>query len=237
MKEQVISLFCQAVQSANITDLSYTLEPGMPVWPTHARFGAIVYETYDEGGVSMHRQLSLGEHTGTHLDAPKHFFKDGASIAEVDVTSVMGRGVMIDASFLKPCGVYTLDMLKDFEHKNGEIGEGDIILFHFGWEEKYGLGAAAEDFLKDWPGLSGDAAQYLLQKKVKAVGTDALALDPFGSEDYPSHYILLGNGVLIIENLTNLHKLPVFSYVIGLTNKVKDGSASPIRVIAFTDKG
>ena len=101
MKEQVISLFCQAVQSANITDLSYTLEPGMPVWPTHARFGAIVYETYDEGGVSMHRQLSLGEHTGTHLDAPKHFFKDGASIAEVDVTSVMGRGVMIDASFFE----------------------------------------------------------------------------------------------------------------------------------------
>ena len=100
MKEQVISLLRQALQSSDITDLSYTLEPGMPVWPTHARFGAIVYETYDEGAVSMHRQLSFGEHTGTHLDAPRHFFKDGASIAEVDATSVMGRGVMIDASFL-----------------------------------------------------------------------------------------------------------------------------------------
>ena len=237
MKEQVISLLRQALQSSDITDLSYTLEPGMPVWPTHARFGAIVYETYDEGAVSMHRQLAFGEHTGTHLDAPRHFFKDGASIAEVDATSVMGRGVMIDASFLEPCGTYTLDMLKEFEKENGEIEEGDIILFHFGWEEKYGIGADSGEFLKDWAGLGGDAAQYLLDKKVKAVGTDALALDPFGSEDYPCHYILLGNGISIIENLTNLHKLPIFSYVIGLANKIKDGSASPIRVIALTDKG
>ncbi|MBC5690164.1 cyclase family protein [Mediterraneibacter sp. NSJ-55] len=234
MKEQIISLMQQVMDSSNIVDLSYTLEPGMPVWPTHARFGSIVYETYDEGAVSLHRQLSFGEHTGTHLDAPKHFIKGGASIEEVDVRAVIGRGVRIDASFLEPCGVYTLDMLKKFEEKNGEIQKGDVILLHFGWEEKYGIGKAAEGFLKDWPGLGEDAAQYLLDKGAASVGTDALALDPFGSETYPCHLILLGNGVPIIENLTNLHKLPVFSYVVGLANKIKDGSASPIRVIALT---
>ena len=84
MEGQIISLMQQAMEAAEIVDLSYTLEPGMPVWPTHARFGAIVYETYDHGELSMHRQLSFGEHTGTHLDAPKHFFKDGSSIEEVD---------------------------------------------------------------------------------------------------------------------------------------------------------
>lgn len=234
MREEFISVMQQAVNSAKIVDLSYTLEPDMPVWPTHARFGAIIYETYDNGAASLHRQISLGEHSGTHLDAPKHFFKDGASIEDVGVRSVMGRGVMIDASFLEPCKEYTLEMLKKFEEENGEIREGDVILLHFGWEEKYGIGKDSAEFLKDWPGLGADAAQYLLDKKVASVGTDALALDPFGSETYPCHGILLGNGVPIIENLTNLHKLPVFSYVIGLANKIKDGSASPIRVIALT---
>lgn len=91
-----------------------------------------------------------------------------------------------------------------------------------------------EEFLKDWPGLSESAAKYLADKKVASVGTDALALDPFGSEKYPSHQVLLGNGIPILENLTNLKKIPVFSYVIGLANKIKDGSGSPIRIIALT---
>ena len=236
MEGQIISLMQQAMEAAEIVDLSYTLEPGMPVWPTHARFGAIVYETYDHGELSMHRQLSVGEHTGTHLDAPKHFFKDGSSIEEVDVRSVIGRGVRIDAGFLKPCESYTLKMLQEFEKQHGELREGDIILLHFGWEERYGLGKEAGEFLKDWAGLGGDAAQYLLEKKVSCVGTDALSLDAFGSETFPCHHMLLGAGIPILENLVNLQKLPVFSYVIGLSNKIKDGSASPIRVIALIEK-
>ena len=162
------------------------------------------------------------------------FLKEGAAIDAVDVRSVMGRGVRIDASFLKPCEEYTLEMLKKFEEEYGQIRQGDVILLYFGWEDKYAIGQKGEEFLKDWPGLSGAAAQYLLEKKVASVGTDALALDPFGSNDYPSHQILLGNGIPIMENVMNLKKLPIFSYVIGLANKLKDGSGSPIRIVALT---
>lgn len=114
MDLQMIEKIQKVVNKAEIVDLSYTLEPGMPVWSSHARFGAIVYETYDEGDVSYHRQVSYGEHTGTHIDAPRHFFREGAAIDHVKVKAVMGRGVCIDASFLKPCEEYTLDMLKAF---------------------------------------------------------------------------------------------------------------------------
>lgn len=234
MDLQMIEKIQKVVNKAEIVDLSYTLEPGMPVWSSHARFGAIVYETYDEGDVSYHRQVSYGEHTGTHIDAPRHFFREGAAIDHVKVKAVMGRGVCIDASFLKPCEEYTLDMLKAFEAEYGEIQEGDVILFSFGWEEKYAIGKKGGEFLKDWPGLGESAAKYLADKKVASVGTDALALDPFGSEKYPSHQVLLGNRIPILENLTNLKKIPVFSYIIGLANKIKDGSGSPIRIIALT---
>lgn len=237
MNEELIHSMERIRNRAKVIDLSYTLEPGMPVWPTHARYGAIVYESYEEGAVSMHRQVSFGEHSGTHLDAPKHFFKDGKGIDEVDIKQIMGRGVKIDASNLSSGEGYSLEMLKEFEAQKGEIKAGDIVMFRFGWEDKYGLGKSGDEFLRDWPGVLDDAAQYLLEKEVSAVGTDALALDPYGVEVYPCHDILLGNNIPIIENLTNLKKIPTFTYVIGLANKIKGGSASPIRIAAFTEGG
>lgn len=232
---QVISGMQQIISQAHIVELSYTLEESMPVWPTHARFGTVVYETYAEGAVSMHRQVIFGEHTGTHIDAPKHFFAQGKSVDQLDVRSVMGRGVKVDASSLAPCGVYTLEMLQEYERQHGAIQPGDIMMFRFGWEDRYGVGAAGDAFLQDWPGLGEDAARYLVEKKVACVGTDALALDVFGSTAYPSHKVLLGNGVPILENLTNLKQLPDFCFVIGLPNKIKGGSGSPIRMIAMVE--
>lgn len=232
---QIIAMMQQVTSQAHIVELSYTLEEKMPVWPTHARFGTLVYESYEDGAISMHRQIVFGEHTGTHIDAPKHFFAQGKTEDQLDVHTVMGRGVTIDASFLPPCGLYTLSMLQQFEQEHGPVQEGDIVMLRFGWEDKYGLGSAGDEFLKDWPGLGEDAARYLLEKKVSCVGTDALALDVFGSTDYPCHQVLLGNGVPILENLTNLKQLPDFSYVIGLANKIKGGSGSPIRVIALVE--
>lgn len=232
---QVISGMQQILSQAHIVELSYTLEETMPVWPTHARFGTLVYETYEEGAGSMHRQVVFGEHTGTHIDAPKHFFAQGKTVDQLDVRRMMGRGVRVDASFLPACGIYTLKMLREFEREHGAILAGDIVMFRFGWEDKYGIGAASSEFLQDWPGLGEDAARYLLEKKVACVGTDALALDVFGSTEYPSHKVLLGNGVPILENLTNLKQLPDFSFVMGLPNKIKGGSGSPIRMIALVE--
>lgn len=236
MDNSIISFMQQAKKRSEIIDLSYRFEPGMPVWPTHARYGTVVYESYDWGGISMHRQVTYGEHSGTHIDAPRHFFKDGRSIDEVDPACIMGRAVIIDASFLAPRQAYTLEHLRSFEAEHGNIEAGDIVLLRFGWDGRYGTGAHTEGFLSDWAGLGGDAAQYLYDQGVAAVGTDALSLDPFGSQDYPCHVILLGHGVPILENVANLKKLPLFCYVIGLFTKFKDGSGSPINMVAFVEK-
>ncbi len=236
MNNSIISFMQQARADADIVDLSYRFEPDMPVWPTHARYGAVIYESYDWTGVSMHRQVTYGEHSGTHIDAPRHFFREGKSIDQMDPACVMGRAVTIDASFLQPCEAYTLEHLKRFETEHGTIEAGDIVLFRFGWDDRYGTGAQTVEFLKDWSGLGKDAAQYLYDRGVAAVGTDALALDPFGSPDYPCHQILLGHGTPILENVANLKLLPPFSYVIGLFTKFKDGSGSPINMVAFVQR-
>jgi kynurenine formamidase len=67
------------------------------------------------------------------------------------------------------------------------------------------------------------------------VGCDTLAIDACGSATNEAHYALLGAGIAVIENITNLDRLPAFSYVMGLPNKFKGGSGSPLRLIAFVE--
>ncbi len=232
---QFISMMEQVKKNFQIIDLSYTLEENMPVWPTHPRYGAVVYETYEQGGTSMHRMITIGEHSGTHIDSPKHFIAGGRGVDELDITSVMGRGVVLHAEHITPKGVLTLKEIKEFEEKYGEIQKGDIVIIRFGWEEKYALGREGEEFLADWPGLSEEGAKYFLDKEVLAVGCDTLSLDAFGVKEYVCHEILLGNNIPIIENMCNLKKLPPVTYVIGLASKFKGGSGSPIRITAFVE--
>lgn len=218
---------------ARMVDLSYTMEMNMPFWPTQPEYKASVVETYEEGGESFHQAIRISEHTGTHIDAPKHFIPGGRSVDQLDPRTVMGRGVTIHAENLEPCGLLSLEQIKEFEAENGEIKAGDIIMIRFGWEDKYAIAPEDKGFLKDWPGLSGEAAQYLAGKDVAVVGCDTLALDAFGVKKYICHEILLGKGIPIMENLSNLSVLPPFCAVIGLQNKFKGGSGSPIRLVAF----
>jgi kynurenine formamidase len=229
-----IELFEYAVAHSRVVDLTHTLEPGMPAWPTQARYGSVIYESYDYGDGAIHSLITMSEHTGTHLDAPKHFIKGGRPVDEIPLSSLMGRGVTVDAACTPPKGLFSLKDLKNFEEKNGELKKGDIVMFRFGWDVKYHVQPNAAEYLKDWPGLHPEAAAYLAEKGVAAAGCDALAIDPYGSAN-PSHPILLGKNILILENIDNLSKLPVFSFVIGLPNKFKGGSGSPIRLIAFID--
>ncbi len=223
------------LESVDMIDLSHTLESGMPVWPTHARYGSVVHESYDNGDPSLCSMVMMSEHAGTHIDAPRHFVKGATPVDKLPLDAVVGRCVTIDASHLAPCRSYSLEELRAFEKKNGSIQKSDIVLYRFGWEDKYALQPNSAAFLKDWPGLSGEAGAWLKDVGVKAVGTDAMSLDAFGS-DNPCHHILLGAGIPILENVCNLHRLPVHSYVMGFPNKFGGGSASPLRLVAFVGK-
>jgi kynurenine formamidase len=232
--ESCIDLMEYVAAHARAVDLTYTLEPDMPAWPTQARYGSVVYESYDQGDEALHSMIVMSEHTGTHVDAPKHFIKGGCPVDELPLSSLMGRGVTIDAVFMNPRGSLGLEKVKDFEAKHGEIKKGDIVMFRFGWDSKYRLQPDSEEYLRDWPGLSLEAAEYLAGKQVAAVGCDTLALDAYGSSN-PCHPLLLRKNIPILENINNLSKLPAFSYVVGLPNKFKGGSGSPIRIVAFFD--
>lgn len=236
MKNEDLLSLIQRLQSFQLVDLSHTLEEGIPAWPTHARFGHILYESYELGDVARQYALSMGEHTGTHMDAPLHFISDGPAhygVDDVHLKRLIGRSATVSATDLEPGSLLSAGRIQAWEDEHGPIESGDIVLIRYGWDKRWSTGREGTDFLKEWPGLSKCAAEYLVDKEISLVGCDALAIDVSGSEENPAHHTLLGNEVYIAENLNNLDRLPPFCMFMCFPLKIKGGSGSPVRAVAL----
>jgi arylformamidase len=223
-----------------IIDLSHTIHdeiqifPGDPV-PSIKR--GLTHEK-DYCHVDI---LTLGSHTGTHIDAPFHFLKKGKKIDELPVQRFVGHGVLIDASAKSDRDVIEPGDIEPYEN---EIAEGDFVIFRTGRDKYFGT---SRYYLH--PYLSLEGARLLVKMNISLVGIDALNIDPtyYGTMDsdsaaknlpdeedygYPVHDILLGNEILIVENLCSLDKVKqvkgVYSF---LPLKLKDSDGSPIRAV------
>lgn len=229
-----------AVDRFDVVDLAHRLEPGIPSWPSHPRYCHDLMESYTLGDASCHYQLLMGEHSGTHFDAPLHFVADGPGhygIDRVPLSSFLARAATIEAAGTAPDTTLTDDDVRVWEREHGAIRAGDAVMIHFGWDQRWKLRPDAGPFLRDWPGLSRDACRYLVEKGVRAVCCDCLSIDAFSSPDYAAHHTLLGAGVVIGENFNQLGRLPAFSYLIAQPLPIQGGSGSPVRPLALVPRG
>lgn len=229
MTNDLVSL----LQQHRLIELNHLYEEFMPVWPTHGKFFCSRAEDYVAGDGNYNCQLSLGDHCGTHVDAPVHFIEGGKTIEQIDVRQLTGRGRCLEMSHLAANSDITLPMIKGWEAEHGAIEAGDIVIFRTGYDEKWRCRPHHAEFLADWPGLSGEGADYLIGKGVKVFGTDAMSLDRYSNEAHPAHLAVLGAECLILENLANLKTLPTEFTFIALPLRIKGASASPIRAIAL----
>ena len=221
-------------------DLSHTLEEDIPAWPTHARFGRTLYEDYAAGDVARHYGLTISEHTGTHMDAPLHFIPDGPThygTDKIPLDRLMGRAATVPVTDLGPGDLLTADRVRAWEGEHGPIEAGDKVLLRYGWDQRWATGPEGRRFLEDWPGLSGEAAEYLVEKGVYLVGCDTMAVDAGGTQENPAHHALLGNEVYVVENLKDLDRLPPFCLFMAFPLKIRDGSGSPVRAVALVAGG
>ena len=233
-RSEPLDLLLDAVERSELVDLTHPLKAGIPVWPGHPDFCQTALASLERGDPACYHALALGEHTGTHLDAPSHFVQGGRSIAEVPVRRFFGRMVTIAASGLAPSTAVTPEAIAAWEARHGGIAAGDAVFFHFGWDRFWDADPAA--FLVDWPGLSAEAAQLLADRGAGLVGSDCLSIDPFDSRDLPAHHILLGAGILIGENFARLGTLPPVCSLAALPLPIVDGSGSPLRALAFVPR-
>jgi kynurenine formamidase len=229
-----------SIADHQIIDLTRLLEPGIPTYPTHPKYFQMRWCSM--GDPAEMNQLVMGEHTGTHLDAPSHFVPDGPRrkhIHQLPLESFLGRCVKMQfGPFPKTNAMVTYKDIRAWEEANVSVQSDDVVLIDFQWEQYWKQGPEGFGFLEAWPGLSADAAEYFAQKRVKLVGTDCVSLDPGdgGGGKLAAHYTLLPEGVLILENVSNLAKLPPVSFFMALPLKIANGTGSPVRAVAFTPR-
>jgi arylformamidase len=141
--------------------------------------------------------VRLSTHSGTHCDAPFHFFDDGATIDQVPLETYVGRAVIIDLRDKKPG---TAIEAADLESQTCRFGEGDVVLLNTGGGQRR---ENSRNFLTEYVYLSGGAAELLVKRGIKGVGIDAVSLGGYDDPEKagPPHRMMLGHGKFIVEDL------------------------------------
>ncbi|MBE0638299.1 MAG: cyclase family protein [Bacteroidales bacterium] len=211
-----------------IIDLSHLMENGMPAYPGEESPVFGFKNTHKESGYQVIRFTSL-THSGTHLDTPAHFFSGGLTIDKMPVNHFAGKGVVIDCSSFGQKAVIPALHLQSF---NNELLTAEFALIYTGWDKFW----KTDQYYVDFPVLSVDAAIFLSGFNLKGIGVDVPSIDPVASPDYPNHNLILGKGLIIIENLTKLHHLSDRNfYFSALPLKIKNGDGCPVRAVGITD--
>jgi arylformamidase len=183
---------------SRIYDLSQPVFSNCPQYPDDNPRPAQVRLFYMLAVQGVNKEIvEISTHTGTHVDAPFHFFEDGTTIDEVPLESYVGPAVVLD---LREKQAGSAIERQDLEPLADELAAGDIALLNTGGGHRR---ANTKAFLTEYVYLSGGGAQYLIDRGVKGVGIDAVSMGGYNdpSASGPPHRILLGSGAFIIEEL------------------------------------
>ena len=209
-------------------DLTLTISQSISNFPGSPSPQFISWSTIEDDGYNL-ELLFLSSHTGTHLDAPFHFEKKGAKIHQIPLTRLVGNGLLIKIKKVNGQVITKKDLL-EFERKNGKIKNFSSIFFFTGWQKNLNK----KFYFTNNPGLSKSAAEYLVSKKINLVGIDSPSIDLGIDKSFLTHNMFAKNNILIVENLSNLEKIPnlEFNFII-LPLKLKGATGSPVRAIAI----
>jgi kynurenine formamidase len=208
----------------HIIDLTHRLETGMPTYPGDRPKPQIIIRDMGQYVVS---EIYIGAHYGTHIDAPRHFLKEGQTIADFKVDRFSGSALCIVRQLHH---VSALD-LTDAEILRIKDLKPEFLLIRTGFDQNWGKPV----YFQAHPYLSLELARQLIALNVSGIGMDFPSADAADgdAQNYPVHHLLMKHEILIIENLTNLDNLPhdVFT-LFALPLKIQ-AEGAPARVVAL----
>jgi kynurenine formamidase len=188
------------VQVRRIIDLSLVVDDSTQIYPGDPRPAIRPATRIETDGYNV-LAISLGSHTGTHVDAPFHFVADGPRLEQLDLGLFAGPGVVADVARHGPRQPI---LWRDLAPVADRLRPGAILLLRTGWSERH-LGT---DRYYDHPFLSAEACGRVLERGIRTIAIDALSPDPTGVDAghaaFPVHEQVLGSAGVIAENLTNL---------------------------------
>ena len=211
-------------------DLSRVLEPGVGETPGYPPTIIENFQVHELHG-RTNAKLSYNIHTGTHVDVPFHFVKEGEKVDEMELDRFYGPGIYLDLREKMEAGkalsLATLKKAMEEQSISENQFPGAVLVLHSAWGDNWGK----DCYYKSNPFLSPEVAHLFVATKVKAVGLDFPVDGNLGSIIHPIH---LAAGVLHIENMTNLEKLKGLKKfnILFFPYKLYQQSGGPSRVVA-----
>jgi arylformamidase len=208
-------------ESANSPlDVSVTIRPRMPIYDGNPGVSIELAQSLERGDPANVSRLELGAHTGTHVDAPRHFIADGAGADELPLEPFVGPCVVADATAsagaIDAALIASLDLPSGSERVLLKTPNSRL------WER--------DSFTRDFARLNGSGANALIERGVRLVGIDYLSVG-----DAEAHLALLGNGVCVVEGLDLRAVEPGRYYVACLPLKISGCDGAPARALLWPE--
>ncbi len=204
-----------------IIDISWPISEAITAYKDQKTVQCTQIKTFAKDG-SRESAICFSAHTGTHVDAPSHFLRDGKTIDEIHLDRLIGKAVVLDMLTIG-------DSITDEDLEGYEIDEGDIVLFRTA-NSAYG---PADPFEKSFIYIHASGARYLMQKKIKAVGIDYLGIER-GDPEHTVHTMFMKADIAIIEGLRLSHVQAGTYFLVCLPISVIGLEAAPARAILLT---
>ncbi len=234
------------IDRSKLVDLTYTFDEKTIYWPNAEGFRhrKDSWKKTPAGYWYAAGEFTTAEHGGTHFDAPIHFAEGKPALDEIPVEKLIAPAVVIDITAKAAADRdyrASPDDIAAFEQQHGAIPADSIVVFRTGWgkfwpDRKQYMGSDVKgdvDHLH-FPGISREAAELLVQRKIAGVGIDTASMDYGPSKDFIAHQSLNGAGIFGIENIANADTLPATgATIIALPIKIGEGSGGPARVVAL----
>ena len=235
------------IDPAKVVDLTYPFGAETIYWPTAKRFALETVQEGDTPGGYWYEanNYAAAEHGGTHMDAPVHFARGGATADQVPATAGIGPLVRVDVSAQAATDAdYRLSRadLVAWEQAHGRIPTGAIVVMYSGWGARWpdkkrylGTDVAGDVANLHFPGFSREAAEFLVRERdINGIGVDTPSIDYGPSTDFIVHRVINGAGKPGFENVAHLDKVPASgATLVALPMPIAGGSGGPTRAIAI----
>jgi arylformamidase len=208
-----------------IYDITRTLVPGMATWPGEPGPTLTLIKEMAAGHPADVSHLALGVHTGTHVDAPRHFIPDGAGVESLPLSVLIGPARVVG---IEHRGAIQVDELE-------RLGLGGVerVLFRTRNSDDW----SHDEFKEDFVYLDAEAARWLASRGTRLVGVDYLSVESFAAAEPLTHRTLLGAGIVIVEGL-DLREIVPGDYILScLPLKLAGADGAPARVVLIGVEG
>jgi arylformamidase len=202
-----------------LIDVSVPLDASLASYPNNLPFSLEAVKRLSRGDSSNVSALHMSAHSGTHVDAPRHFYDEGTGTEALPLEMLIGRARVIE---LRTRGGITADDLATVD-----LSEDVRVLIKTQNSRLWG----DPTFHKDYIGVSESGAKYLVDHGIKVVGVDYLSVEVFKTPGAPAHHVLLGGGTIVIEGLNLRDVDPGVYEMLCLPLKIVGSDGAPARVV------